>query len=112
MGFEEETPWCDLRIDECQPPHHLAGSMIDESGDTKLELNLSESDGVTTLVFVQHLADPAVAENMGPGWEYYLDQLVASREGQPLPEFGDYYPSQAEYFVAAAEAARSRAADR
>jgi hypothetical protein len=36
---------------------------------------------------------------LGPGWEYYLDALVASREGQPLPKFDAYYPEQKAYFT-------------
>jgi hypothetical protein len=35
---------------------------------------------------------------VGPGWEYYLDNLVASRDGAPLPDFDDYYPAQAAYY--------------
>ena len=36
--------------------------------------------------------------SVGPGWEYYLDMLVASREGDPQPSFDDYYPAQHEYY--------------
>jgi len=37
---------------------------------------------------------------VGPGWEYYLDALVASRDGQPAPDFDDYYPAMKEHFEA------------
>ena len=37
---------------------------------------------------------------VGPGWEYYLDMLVASRDGQQAPDFGDYYPAMKEHFEA------------
>lgn len=30
---------------------------------------------------------------------YYLDMLVAARSGQPLPDFGDYYPAQRAYYL-------------
>ena len=36
--------------------------------------------------------------SMGPGWEYYLDLLVASRDGGPAPAFDDYYPAQKAYY--------------
>jgi hypothetical protein len=55
---------------------------------------------VTTLTFVQHLTDTRSVGDTGPGWEYYLDMLVASRNGGPLPKFDDYYPAQRDYFVA------------
>jgi hypothetical protein len=35
----------------------------------------------------------------GPGWEYYLDMLVAQRNGNPLPSFNDYCPAQRDYFI-------------
>jgi hypothetical protein len=36
---------------------------------------------------------------IGPGWEYYLDNLVASRGDGPLPTFDTYYPAQKAYFM-------------
>jgi hypothetical protein len=56
--------------------------------------------GVTELRFVQHLDEKVNVGDVGPGWEYYLDNLVASRDGAPLPKFEDYYPSQQAYYVA------------
>ncbi len=43
-------------------------------------LDLAEVDGVTTLTFGQSLPDPAWAESVGPGWDYYLDRLVAAED--------------------------------
>ncbi|MBW4656808.1 MAG: hypothetical protein KME20_27735 [Kaiparowitsia implicata GSE-PSE-MK54-09C] len=63
--------------------------MKDESGVWRIELTLAQSDDTTTLRFVQHLFDLKLAGEVGPGWEYYLDMLVASREGKSLPSFGD-----------------------
>ena len=37
-----------------------------------------------------HRVDPAVIGEIGPGWEYYLDQLVAASSGAPLPDFDAY----------------------
>lgn len=107
LGFEENTPWCDLRIDDCEAPHRLAVSMIDSTGEWHMEVRLTEADGWTHLELIQHLADPGLAKDTGPGWEYYLDMLIASRDGLPLPDFADYYPQQAEYFVEQARIATS-----
>ena len=54
--------------------------------------------GVTTLRFVHHLDDGVDVGSVGPGWEYYLDMLVASRDKQELPKFDDYYPAQQQYY--------------
>lgn len=98
MSFEEQAPWCDLRIDACRLPHHLAVSMLDDNGTWRLELRLTEEAGTTTLDLVHHLSPNAPVGEIGPGWEYYLDMLTAARDGSPRPDFDDYYPEQKGYF--------------
>jgi uncharacterized protein YndB with AHSA1/START domain len=100
MGFEKDAPAAQALIERCDPPRHLAISMKDAMGEWRLELSLEQSGEITTLTFVQHLADTSGVGDIGPGWEYYLDMLVASRKGNPLPAFGDYYPAQRDYFLA------------
>jgi uncharacterized protein YndB with AHSA1/START domain len=100
MVHEEGQPWMDMTIDACEPPRRLALSTVDEHGGWHLDMVLAESDGVTELRFTQHLTDTAGAGEIGPGWEYYLDVLVASRDGRPLPVFDDYYPAMKEHFEA------------
>ncbi|GAA4604669.1 uncharacterized protein YndB with AHSA1/START domain [Actinoplanes octamycinicus] len=100
MAHEEGRPWMDMTIDACEPPRRLALS-ADEGGDRwVLELALTEADGVTELRFTQHLTGLGAVGEIGPGWEFYLDALVAARDGAPMPDFDDYYPSQKEYFEA------------
>lgn len=107
LAFEDGTPTSELRIDACEPERRLAVTMLDDYGEWRLELlvNSTDDDDITRLTLVQHLGDDrdAVADmvaSVGPGWEYYLDMLVAARVGRPLPEFDDYYPSQSAYFAA------------
>lgn len=98
MVFEEQEPWAEVSIEACDPPRRLALSMADEAGSWRMELLLSEVDGVTELRLVHHLDTEEGIGEVGPGWEYYLDMLVASRAGEPLPSFDDYYPSQKAHF--------------
>ena len=99
MAFEEQAPWFDARIDACEPPNRLAvTSLTDEAGTMRLELLLTHADGVTELRLVQHMDSTDGVGDMGPGWEYYLDNLVAAREGLPLPSFDDYYPAMKGYY--------------
>ena len=98
MAYEEGKPWMDMTIDTCEPPRQLVLSTVTDHGGWHLELLLAEADGVTELRFIQHLADTEGVGEIGPGWEYYLDLLVASREGQPVPSFDEYYPSMKSYF--------------
>ena len=98
MTFEEGSEPADMTIDACEPPHHLAVSAVNDYGSWRLEAHLTETDGITELRFTQHLDDTANVTEVGPGWEYYLDNLVASRDDAPLPDFNDYYPSQTAYY--------------
>ena len=98
MGFEAGTEPQPMTIDACEAPRHLALSSQSEYGHWRLEANLTESAGVTELRFTHHLDDGMNVGDMGPGWEYYLDMLVASREGADLPKWDDYYPAQKAYY--------------
>ena len=81
------------RIDECRPPTLLQVT-LGESAWT-LRLVLSEADGVTTLEFAQRLTDPELGASVGPGWDYYLDRLVAAAGGGDVAavDWDAYYPA-------------------
>jgi uncharacterized protein YndB with AHSA1/START domain len=98
MVHEEGRPWCDLNIEACERPNRLAVSMVDSAGTWRMEALLTETAGTTELRLVQHLDTEQGITGSGPGWEYYLDMLIASREGEPLPSFDDYYPAQEPYY--------------
>lgn len=98
LGFEDGAPWCDARIEACDAPSRLALSMNDEAGNWLLEVLLTETGGTTELKLVHHLENVDAVGEIGPGWEYYLDLLVAAREGTPQPSFDDYYPAMKPYF--------------
>lgn len=98
LMFEEGTPEAEMRIDACEPPHRLAVSTIDEHGSWRLEARLRQSGEITTLELVHHLDEDTDVGSTGPGWEYYLDLLIASRDGTAQPNFDDYYPTQQRYY--------------
>ena len=99
MAFEKGDAWTNVLIERCDAPHHLVMRTKDDHGEWHLELRLEQKGETTQLTFVHHLADTKMVGEIGPGWEYYLDNLVAARAGEPLPSFDDYYPSQKQYFV-------------
>jgi uncharacterized protein YndB with AHSA1/START domain len=103
MAFEKDAPWMDATIETCEPPRHLALKAGDSHCEWRLEIMLEETDGCTRLEFVHHLQDRSGMGEVGPGWEYYLDMLVAARAGQPLPAFDAYFPAQKAYFETLAE---------
>lgn len=107
MLFEgDDIPGEMFTIDECEPPHRLriTTSMPYDGENPEhwlLRLDLEESDGVTTLTFAQNVPDLKMAEGVGPGWDYYLDRMVAAETGRSVESivFDDYSPSMAQYYL-------------
>lgn len=97
-AFEEGAEPGDVEIRECEPPRRLVVALASPEGSWLVEIELSERDGVTELTFTHHLDEGDAAADIGPGWEYYLDKLVASRDGSPSPQWEDYYPAQKEHY--------------
>jgi hypothetical protein len=110
MTAEGDAPAGTVRILECEPPRRFLGDFDEGESIWRLGFTLSEEDGVTTMEFRMVLGDHVNVADTGPGWEYYLDRLVATMEGSPFVEFDEYYPAQADYWRnrldAATEASR------
>ncbi|WP_306232163.1 SRPBCC domain-containing protein [Agrococcus beijingensis] len=92
-----------VEILDCQPPEHLAVQTTDESGHWSLEVELvdggHEAGSGTTIRFTHHDVPLAQLPDVGPGWEWYLDRLVAALAGQPMPNWDDYYPALREAYT-------------
>lgn len=101
MGFEGEDATAErMLIEQCEPPHllRLTSTVLTDDPDQQVwhfRMDLTETDGVTTLLFAQDVPDVAMAEGVGPGWEFYLDRLVAAETGGDPATivFDDYYPA-------------------
>jgi len=101
MTAESDDPEPEeYRITRCEPPHRFAGDTHVGDQTWHLGFDLAEDAGVTTLTFRQVLGPGDDAGSVGPGWEYYLDRLVAVRAGRDpgtvaweayLAALGDHY---------------------
>ena len=100
MVFEgaADPPWSETRIVACEAPHHLELYSESEYGVFHLEFRLTEANGITALRFMHHMDAKGDVGAFGAGWEYYFDNLVASRDGAAMPDFNDYYPSMKPHF--------------
>lgn len=91
----------EFQVVACEPPRLLAVSADDEYGSWRLSAELAGTDGGTTLTFRQRDLDPRSLPETGPGWEWYLNRLVAAVEGGEPPTLGDfdtdYVPLSAQY---------------
>ncbi len=91
---EEGDATSQAEITACEPPTHLAVSTRAPGGSWLLEATLTPIDSNhTRLRFVHHLDEEAKSKEIGPGWEYYLDRLVAAMNGSRMPDWDDYWPS-------------------
>jgi uncharacterized protein YndB with AHSA1/START domain len=101
----EDAPAETIFIDECVEPTRLvmrSARPDDHSEVWSWQIDLAEADGTTTLTFAQEVVDVELAESVGPGWDYYLDRMVAAETGGDLAaiDFDDYYPAFAAYYRA------------
>ncbi len=100
MTFEGEgSEWENVSILECAPPHRFLADSGPGPTGMRVYCHLLEAGGMTTLTFAQRLHDAADAKTMGPGWDYYLDRLVAARAGRELPVWEHYYPAFSEHYA-------------
>ena len=100
MAYEDGKPWLDGTIEECDAPHLLTIRTKSAYGEKRLSMKLVEASGTTTLEFVHHQVNRKAMGELGPGWEFYLDMLVAAREGNSPPKFDTYYPAQKGHYTA------------
>ncbi|MCU1405322.1 MAG: hypothetical protein JWQ43_1625 [Glaciihabitans sp.] len=70
----------------------------------RVGFTLAEAEGHTLIFFTQRLENVGDAASIGPGWEYYLDRMIAARAGTPAPVWEDYYPAFASYYSRVASA--------
>jgi len=99
----EPMPPTPYVIHTCEPPRLLEVSATDDYGSWRLRAELSEDADGTTLVLRQDDVDPGTAHEVGPGWEWYLDRLVAAVVGEAPPDLEaferDYLPLSEAYRI-------------
>ena len=89
-------------IHECTAPRRLTIELHTSAGTWYLRVTLAEDahrEDVTGLVFHQRHESVDLA-SVGPGWEYYLDRLVAAAAGDSADAVAweDYHPAMAGYY--------------
>lgn len=108
MTAEEGAPSMPIRIDECVAPERIAVSAGEGAetwtlyGEVRVDASGAEGGGGagSVLALSQEISDPEQASAIGPGWEFYIDRLVAAETGGDPAEidFDAYYPAQADYY--------------
>ncbi|MFB7894384.1 SRPBCC domain-containing protein [Microbacterium sp. NPDC056044] len=81
---------------ECDRPRRFAGDTSAGAGAWHLWFELAADEhGDTVLTFGQRLNPEDEVGSIGPGWEYYLDRLVAAHAGVDVAtvKWDDYFPA-------------------
>lgn len=96
-GATEPSP---MEVLRCEPPTGLTVRQQLGQDAWTLYLDLAQAGGVTTLTFEQRGLTAAAASDIGPGWEYYLDRLVAAETGGDVAAvtWDDYYPAMKAHY--------------
>lgn len=101
MTAEEGDAKIEARILECDAPRRLVLETGAAPHVWHLEVDLIQREDAQVSVELSHrLSDPEEAGQVGPGWEFYLDRMVAAETGgdPQAIAFETYYPAQAQYY--------------
>lgn len=79
-------------------------------GYVNLVLEVEPTTAGSSLTLSHLVTDPSSIENVGPGWEYYLDRLAAALGGTDPDhvDWEDYYPAMQPYYLALRETMAAR----
>lgn len=95
---EEGSPSVRMAVLECTPGERYVVEALDPGQPWHVTVSVADLGGAAMVFLGQRLETAREAGSIGPGWEYYLDRLLAARSGSPMPEFVDYFPSQKPYY--------------
>lgn len=98
-GYAEDEGWENVSILQCDPPHAFVADSTSPPAHMRVYCHLTEGGGLTTLTLGQHVESDTDVASMGPGWDYYLDRLIAARHAAPMPAWESYYPAFRSYYA-------------
>ena len=102
MTAEASTEPEDVTILVCSPGEQFLADL--GTMGWRVGFTLAEADDQTFIFFTQRLNNAEDASSIGPGWEFYLDCMIAARAGDTPPVWDDYYPNFAPYYARQAAA--------
>ena len=107
----DEYPAVAYHIEACEPPLLLVLHTTDDHGTWHLRAALSGDGSGTVLELRQQRVERSSVPDVGPGWEWYLDRLVAALDGSEPPGMDAfeerYMPLSADYAALVDDASSS-----
>lgn len=86
----DDAEWQNVSILVCDAPRRLRADVGQGGQSRRMYVHLTEGSGHTTVTFGELLHNLVDEAEIGVGWDYYLDRLIAAHDGKPMPERGDY----------------------
>lgn len=74
----------------CDPPRLLTVAALEGFAQWRIGLMLAEAADGTSVELRQEDVNRDEVAMIGPGWEWYLDRLLASTVGDEPPSLGDF----------------------
>jgi len=96
--YAEDEGWQAVSILFCDAPHHFVADGGTSPEHMRVFANVTERGGLTALTFGQRLYPGTDVASWGCGWDYYLDRLIAARNGSPMPAWESYFPAFTRYY--------------
>lgn len=96
--YAEDEGWMNVTILQCDRPHRFVADSTAPPAHMRLYCHLTEGGGMTTLTLAQYVMPDTDVASVGPGWDYYLDRLIAARNGAAMPAWESYFPAFTRYY--------------
>lgn len=95
----DDIPGAPTKISSCIPPFRYSVQVDTDPASWQIQVELSEAVHGSQLRFRQ-VIDGTELENVGPGWEFYLDRLGTFLIGEDVRQVNwqEYYPAMRDYY--------------
>lgn len=87
---EEGAPASGATVRRCDAPSVLEVTTEDAAGSWHLRISLEGTGSATLLVFEHFDVPAAMLKDVLAGWNFYLDTMLAAKDGLAKPVFEDY----------------------
>ncbi|NYF09181.1 uncharacterized protein YndB with AHSA1/START domain [Leifsonia sp. AK011] len=98
MTAEEGSPTSTLTLDACEPGERYTVAFGESADAWRITISLADLGTTTAVYLKQRLANARDAGSIGPGWEWYLDRMLAAIAGTEMPDFDEYLTVQRPYY--------------
>ncbi len=98
MTAEEGSPTSTLTLEACEPGTRYTVAFGESADAWRVTIAIADLGSSTAVYLKQRLTSARDAGSIGPGWEWYLDRMLAAIAGTDMPDFDEYLTVQRPYY--------------